>query len=63
LKKEAEAAKRRAELQARQKMEAEEKKADVLQWKRWRAQSLPEEPSANAHDVVRISVRMPSGTE
>jgi len=62
LKKEAEAAKMRAELQARQKMEAEEKKAqDVLQWKRWRAQSLPEEPSANVHDVVRISVRMPSG--
>jgi FAS-associated factor 2 len=62
LKKEADAAKARADLQAKQELAAEEKKAqDLLQWKRWRAQSLPEEPSTNVHDVIRVSVRMPSG--
>ena len=60
--KEAEAAKARVGLQARQKLEAKEKRAvDLLLWKQWRAQSIPEDPSANTNDIVRISVRMPSG--
>ncbi len=61
-KKEAEEAKARAELQAKRKAENDKKKAlDLLQWRKWRAQSLPSEPSADTKDAIRISVRMPSG--
>jgi len=34
---------------------------DIAQWKRWRAQSLPDEPPAEVKDAVRVSIRMPSG--
>lgn len=62
LRKEADAEKARAELQAKRESQAVEKKAqDLLQWRRWRAQSIPDEPSPNSHEVIRISVRMPSG--
>ena len=62
LRKEVEAAKARADLQAKQRLHAEAKKAeDLLQWKRWRVQSIPDEPSTNTPDAIRISVRMPSG--
>lgn len=59
---EAEAAKARTEREAKEKFEAEEKRArDLLQWKRWRARSIPGEPHADIKDAVRISVRMPTG--
>lgn len=59
---EAEAAKERSEREAREKLEAEKKKArDLSQWKRWRAHLIPSEPPADTKDVVRISLRMPSG--
>jgi FAS-associated factor 2 len=34
---------------------------NLEQWRRWRAESIAPEPSADAKDVVRISLRMPSG--
>ncbi len=59
---EAEVAKVQAEKEARAKAALEEKQAqNLLQWKRWRAQTLPSEPGAEAKDVTRISIRMPSG--
>jgi FAS-associated factor 2 len=52
----------RAEREAREAAEAEEnKRMKVEQWRRWRAQSLPAEPDSSATDVLRISIRMPSG--
>jgi len=60
--KEAEAAREKAEREERDKAEAKARKAqNILQWKKWRTQSLPEEPASTASDVVRISIRMPSG--
>jgi FAS-associated factor 2 len=60
--KEEEAEKEKAE---REERERAERKADLArklaQWRRWRAQSIPAEPGAEAKDVVRVSVRMPSG--
>ncbi|KAI9701022.1 MAG: hypothetical protein M1836_001690 [Candelina mexicana] len=59
---EAEAAKARAEKEVREKAAAEEKQArNLLQWKKWRAQSLPSEPGSDVKDAIRISIRMPSG--
>ncbi|KZF19721.1 UBX-domain-containing protein [Xylona heveae TC161] len=59
---EAEAARERAEREAREKAEAEERKARNVQlWRQHRAKTIPPEPAANAKDVARISIRMPSG--
>ncbi|KAG9955924.1 UBX-domain-containing protein, partial [Aureobasidium melanogenum] len=60
--KEAEAARQKAESEERERAEAKARKAqNILQWRKWRAQSLPQEPASTVSDVVRISVRMPSG--
>lgn len=57
-----EAAKEKADREEREKAE---RKADEArkqtQWRRWRAQSIPVEPSADVKDAVRMSLRMPSG--
>jgi FAS-associated factor 2 len=61
-KREAEANRHRAEKEALEKIAAEEKRArDLEQWKDWRAQSLPQEPSGDMKDAIRISIRMLSG--
>ena len=31
------------------------------QWRRWRAQTIPEEPGAEVKETVRLSLRMPGG--
>jgi FAS-associated factor 2 len=60
--KEAEAAREKMEREEREQAEAKAKKAqNMLQWKRWRIQSLPKEPASNDAEVVRISIRMKSG--
>lgn len=60
--KEAEAAREKAEREERERAEAKAQKArNVLQWKKWRVQSLPEEPPSSETNIVRISIRMPSG--
>ncbi|PTU23025.1 hypothetical protein P175DRAFT_0432040 [Aspergillus ochraceoroseus IBT 24754] len=59
---EAEAARQREEQLAADRQAAEEKRArDLAQWKQWRAQSLPDEPSADVKEAVRISLRLLSG--
>ncbi|KAI5252379.1 UBX-domain-containing protein [Aureobasidium subglaciale] len=60
--KEAEAAREKAEREERERAEAKARKAQNLsQWRKWRVQSLPQEPASTASDAVRISIRMPSG--
>ena len=61
--KEEEAARAAAEKEALAKAEAAEKrKRDEQQWRIWRAQSLPLEPQgAAASDIIRVSIRLPSG--
>ena len=60
--KEAEAAQQKAEREERERAEAKQRKAqNILQWRIWRLHSLPQEPAPTVSDVVRISVRMPSG--
>ena len=55
-------AQERAEREARAAADAKEtRKRKSEQWRRWRAQSLPAEPATDAKDVIRISIRMPSG--
>ena len=52
----------RAEKEALNRAQAEEQKAaDRMQWRTWRAQSLRPEPDAKSKDLVRISIRLPSG--
>lgn len=59
---EAEEARQREEQQAVEQQAAEEKRMhDLEQWKRWRVQSISEEPGADVKDAVRISIRLPSG--
>ncbi|EDN05727.1 UBX domain-containing protein [Histoplasma capsulatum] len=59
---EAEAARQRAEKEAQEKKAAAEKLAnDLEQWKRWRAQSIPNEPPAIDKNAVRLSIRLASG--
>ena len=59
---EAEAAKEKAEREEREREEAKAQKArNIMQWKQWRARSLPQEPGNEDKDTVRISLRMPSG--
>lgn len=61
-KREAGAAKARAEKEVREKIAAKEKRAkDVEKWKRWRAHSLPNEPGSGDKEAIRISIRMSSG--
>ncbi|KAH7055931.1 UBX domain-containing protein [Macrophomina phaseolina] len=61
-KREAEEARRRAEQEERERQEAKEKEArNIEQWRKWRARSIAPEPGAEVQDVVRISLRMPSG--
>ncbi|KAF4553484.1 UBX domain-containing protein 1 [Elsinoe fawcettii] len=59
---EAEAARKQAEREERERTAAKELRAqNILQWRKWRAQSLPSEPGQDVPDTVRISIRMPSG--
>lgn len=59
---EAEAEQQRLEREAEEKRAVEEKYAkDLDQWRRWRAQSLPEEPPAVDKEAVRVSIRLASG--
>lgn len=54
--------KAKEEKDALERQEALEREARNLeQWRRWRASSLPAEPNSDMKDVVRISLRMPSG--
>jgi len=51
-----------AERQAKATQEAaENRRRQVEQWRKWRAQSLPSEPGPDSSDAIRISIRMPSG--
>ncbi|KJY01066.1 ubx domain-containing protein [Zymoseptoria brevis] len=60
--KEEEAAKEKSEREERERSERKANDARRLtQWRRWRAQSIPPEPGADAKDAVRMSLRMPSG--
>ncbi|PGH15963.1 hypothetical protein AJ79_02130 [Helicocarpus griseus UAMH5409] len=59
---EAEAARQRAEKEEQERQEAADKLARNLeQWKRWRAQSIPDEPPATDKQAVRLSIRLASG--
>ena len=59
---EEEEAQERAQRQARAATEAKEtRQRKREQWRKWRAQSLPSEPAADVKEVIRISIRMPSG--
>ncbi|KAM5470812.1 UBX domain-containing protein 10 [Microsporum audouinii] len=59
---EAEAERERQEREAREQQAAAEKYArDLLQWKQWRAQSIPPEPPADSKDAIRVSLRLTSG--
>ena len=59
---EAEAAKLRAEQEEKAKFEAEEgDRRNLEQWKSWRAQAIAPEPGPEVKDVTRVSIRMTSG--
>ena len=59
---EEEEARLRGEREAEAKAEASAKEVQNLkQWKVWRAQSLPSEPTSSDSEVIRVSIRMPSG--
>jgi FAS-associated factor 2 len=54
--------KAKEEKEALEREQAKERYAQNLeQWRKWRASSIPSEPSPEAKDIVRISLRMPSG--
>ena len=62
VRKEAEMEKARMESQEQQRREQEVQHAkSCSQWKRWRAQSVSEEPAVGAKDAVRISLRLLNG--
>ena len=62
IRREEQEAKERAEREAEESARAEEiQQQKIEQWRRWRAQSLSDEPDANVKDTVRVSIRMPSG--
>lgn len=62
VRREEEEAQARAEKEALMRQQAAEtKSANIVQWKRWRAQGLPEEPAATVKDAIRVSIRLPSG--
>jgi FAS-associated factor 2 len=51
----------REEKEALEREEAAERYAqNLLQWRKWRAASIPTEPSPEAKDIVRIAVKLPS---
>ncbi|KAF2749569.1 hypothetical protein M011DRAFT_440184 [Sporormia fimetaria CBS 119925] len=59
--------KEEAERKAREEKEALEREeakqryaANLAQWRKWRAKSLPGEPGPEEKDVVRVSIRLPS---
>ncbi|OJI96938.1 hypothetical protein ASPVEDRAFT_158831 [Aspergillus versicolor CBS 583.65] len=59
---EAEAARQQEEQLAAEQQAAEEKRLqNVEQWKRWRVQSIRDEPDIDVKDAVRISIRLLSG--
>ncbi|KAL8912686.1 MAG: hypothetical protein Q9171_002319 [Xanthocarpia ochracea] len=59
---EEEEARSRAEREEKEKAEAQERAIRHLeQWRRWRAQSIPPEPSASGEGITRVSIRMSSG--
>ncbi|KAF2816106.1 UBX domain-containing protein [Mytilinidion resinicola] len=61
-KREAEERKAREEKEALDREAAKEKEAlNLAQWRKWRATSIADEPGPDVKDVVRISLRMPSG--
>ncbi|EXJ87502.1 hypothetical protein A1O3_04462 [Capronia epimyces CBS 606.96] len=52
----------RAEKEALERArEVEKRRADMAQWRQWRAQSLPKEPGPEVNDAIRVSIRMASG--
>lgn len=54
--------KAKEEKEALERQQAKERYAQNLeQWQRWRASSIPSEPGPDEKDIVRISLRMPSG--
>lgn len=60
--KEADAARLRAEQEQVAKEEAAERERQKIEeWKRWRAQQIPPEPGADVKEISRISIRLPSG--
>lgn len=62
LKREQQAEEEKAEREEREKAERKANDArKLLQWRTWRAQTLPAEPSNDVKDAVRISIRLPSG--
>ena len=61
-KKEEAAVKEKTEMEERERAQRRaDEKRKLAQWRRWRAQSLPNEPEAQVKDSIRISVRLPSG--
>lgn len=59
---EAAAAQEQAEREAREREEAKASHAEKqAQWRRWRAAAIADEPPTEAKDIVRISLRLPSG--
>jgi FAS-associated factor 2 len=51
----------REEKEALEREQAAERYAQNLQqWRKWRASSIPAEPSPDAKDIVRIAVKLPS---
>lgn len=59
---EAEMAKMRLEAEEKDRVWKEERHAKKLkQWKRWRAQSLANQPPPDAKNVVRLNLRLPNG--
>lgn len=59
---EEEEAQARAEKEAQALAEAAERRQqNEEQWKRWRVQSLSNEPDTADRDAIRVSIRMPSG--
>ncbi|KAL8866342.1 MAG: hypothetical protein Q9198_008928 [Flavoplaca austrocitrina] len=52
----------RKEKETKAKAEAAERAIrDMEQWRQWRAQSIPAEPSGSGEGVTRVSIRMTSG--
>ncbi|KAL8755061.1 MAG: hypothetical protein Q9184_004914 [Pyrenodesmia sp. 2 TL-2023] len=52
----------RAEREAKAKAEAAERQTQNLeQWRLWKAQSIPPEPTSSGDEITRVSIRMTSG--
>ncbi|KAL8651935.1 MAG: hypothetical protein Q9226_004480 [Calogaya cf. arnoldii] len=59
---EEEEARSRTEREEKAKAEAAERATrDLEQWRRWRAQRIPAEPSGSGEGITRVSIRMTSG--